>query len=252
MVDELKQRILVVDDNTIGRYTTSRILKYAGFEVMEAASGEEALEMAQQSPDLILLDVNLPDMSGFEVCQRIKSHQQTCDIPVIHLTAQEVKSEAVVAGLEGGADGYLIQPIKSRELIAWIKTNLRVKNSKISVKRIPEASDDFYAYTKDLLCILDEDSRFWRLSNSWEVTLGYPLEHLLGRPFLELVHPDDSQETQTVLAKLKDENITADYVNRCLHQDGSYRWIQWRYYAAKLRIYATAHDITQSKQPNPG
>jgi PAS domain S-box-containing protein len=250
MVDELKPRILVVDDNAIGRYTTTRILRYAGFKVMEAAGGEEALEMAQQSPDLILLDVNLPDMSGFEVCQRIKSHQQTCHIPVIHLTAQAIKSEAVVTGLEGGADAYLVQPISPRELVAWIKTSLRIRNAKIPIER-SEVSDEFCAYTKDLLCIIDENSCFWRLSVSWEVTLGYPLELLLGRPFLELVHPDDSQETQRILAKLKEENTTADYINRCRHQDGSYRWIQWYYYAARQRIYATAHDITPSKQPNP-
>ncbi|CAA9892471.1 conserved hypothetical protein [Candidatus Methylobacter favarea] len=243
MVDQLKQRILVVDDNPIGQYTTVRILNYAGFEVMAAASGKEALEMAQQSPDLILLDVNLSDMSGLEVCQHIKSDPETSHIPVIHLTAEEIRSEAVVAGLEGGADAYLVQPISPRELVAWIKTSLRIRKFKLPVKSIQEASDEFYAYTKDLLCILDENDCFWRLSNSWEVTLGYPLEYLLGRPFLELVHADDSQETQRVLAQLKNENTRVDHVNRCRHQDGSYRSILWHYYSAKLYIYATAQHI---------
>ncbi|MDD5578541.1 MAG: response regulator [Methylobacter sp.] len=254
MIDGIKPLILVADDNTIGRYTTTRILKYAGFEVMEAVSGEETLELAQQNPDLILLDVNLPDMNGFEVCQELKSHLQTREIPVIHLTAQEIRSESVVKGLEGGADAYLVQPITPKELIAWIKTSLRIRNAKFSADKIQDAqnaSDDMYAHTRDLLCILDQSRCFWRLSNSWKITLGYSLTQLLGRPFLELVHPEDSPATKLVLDKLKEENITIDHINRCLHQNGAYRLIKWRYYSAHLLIYATAHDITQGMEPDP-
>jgi CheY-like chemotaxis protein len=77
--------VLVVDDTEAQRYTTSYALRKAGFEVIEAATGRRALAMAEQQPDMILLDIVLPDLDGIEVCRRLKSNPATSEIPVIHL-----------------------------------------------------------------------------------------------------------------------------------------------------------------------
>ena len=80
-------RVLVVDDTEGNRYATSRLLRSAGFEVEESTTGSEALAAVQRHPDLIVLDVNLPDMTGFEVVERLRRSPELASIPVLHLSA---------------------------------------------------------------------------------------------------------------------------------------------------------------------
>jgi two-component system, cell cycle sensor histidine kinase and response regulator CckA len=120
-----RARILNVDDNEAGRYSVTRILKQAGFEVMEAPTGAEALKQAMKLPDLVLLDVNLPDINGFEVCRRLKSEPATQAIPILHLSATYKDTKATVNGLDGGADGYLTQPVEPPVLLAHINALIR-------------------------------------------------------------------------------------------------------------------------------
>ena len=100
-----RPHILNVDDNDAGRYAVTRTLRQAGFEVSEAVNGTEALHKVMEKPDLVILDVNLPDLSGFEVCRRIKADPETDFIPVIHLSATSIQTDSKVEGLEGGATG---------------------------------------------------------------------------------------------------------------------------------------------------
>ena len=127
MPNSSKPRILNVDDNAAGRYISSRILQQNGFDVMEAATGREALRLADGLPDLILLDVSLPDIDGFEVCKQIKTNPRTATIPIVHLSAAHVAGTDRVMGLEYGADGYLTQPVEPLVLVATIKAFLRTK-----------------------------------------------------------------------------------------------------------------------------
>src|SRR5258708_40128676 len=100
--------ILNVDDNDAERYAVSRVLRRAGFDTREAMNGGDALGIAlPQYPTLILLDVNLPDISGIEVCRRLKADPATASIPVLMLSASSIRDVDRVRGLEGGADGYL-------------------------------------------------------------------------------------------------------------------------------------------------
>ncbi len=119
--------ILYADDTEAQRYAVSRVLRKAGFRVLEAHTGRQALEMGASSPDLVILDVNLPDISGLEVCRRMKTEQATARTPILQVSATSVSTEARVAGLEGGADAYLTQPIEPQELIATVRALLRVR-----------------------------------------------------------------------------------------------------------------------------
>jgi len=135
LVDTSSCRILAVDDNDAIRYTLVRSLRDAGFQVMEARNGVEARAMAAQNPDLITLDVNLPDVHGFELCKQLKGDPATAHIPILHLSSTFIDPESRVYGLASGADAYLAEPIDRAELVATIGALLRLKNAETQARQ---------------------------------------------------------------------------------------------------------------------
>ena len=120
-------RVLVVDDNPSGRQLLVDIILSMNLDVLQAANGPEALAQTRQYlPDLILLDVTMPGMSGFEVVSELKSEPRTAKIPIVLLTAMD-SIENRVHGLKLGADDYLSKPFNPRELMERVKTRLRLK-----------------------------------------------------------------------------------------------------------------------------
>ncbi|HEY9664922.1 MAG TPA: PAS domain S-box protein, partial [Allocoleopsis sp.] len=111
-----------------------------------------------------------------------------------------------------------------------------------------EDLDRFFSVALDLLCIANLDGYFLQLNPLWEKTLGYTLEELKHRKFLDFVHPEDINSTQAALAALSEHQEVLNFVNRYRHQDGSYRWIEWRSIPVNGLIYASARDITEQKQ----
>ncbi|BAZ14152.1 two-component response regulator [Calothrix sp. NIES-4071] len=120
-------KVLVVDDHAASRMTSVALLAMEGYEIIEADSGFSAIEqIVNSSPDLILLDVMMPGMDGFEVCQRIKQNEQTRLIPVIFITALNDKRSRI-HGIEVGADDFLTKPFDRLELAARVKSLVRQK-----------------------------------------------------------------------------------------------------------------------------
>ncbi len=113
--------ILVVDDYAPHAYALTRSLGARGFQVITAATGTEALERAAQMPDLVLLDVGLPDVNGFEVCRRIKANPKTAGIPVVFISATHQNQESVIEGDRCGASAFLFHPITPEELLPVIQ-----------------------------------------------------------------------------------------------------------------------------------
>jgi PAS domain S-box-containing protein len=125
-----KQEILVIDDTIANLKLVSVFLKKAGFDVRAARSGIQALKLLERvSPDLILLDVMMPDMDGFETCRQLKSWEKTKDIPVIFMTAMAdfANPDKKVQGLTLGAVDYISKPIQLDEVLARIKTHLNLR-----------------------------------------------------------------------------------------------------------------------------
>ena len=111
MPSAIRPRVLVADDREENRYVLSRVLDGAGFDCVQTGTGRQALELAQTLPDVIVLDVRLPDISGYEVCRRIKDDPRTASVSVLQISASFVSSDDRVRALEAGADGYLTHPI---------------------------------------------------------------------------------------------------------------------------------------------
>jgi adenylate cyclase len=119
--------ILIADDNEANREILGRLLEARGYELVMASDGEEALTCARSKlPDLILLDVMMPKMDGFEVCQRLKADKNLPFMPIILVTAR-ADSKDVVRGLEAGGDEYVTKPIDQAALVARVRSALRIK-----------------------------------------------------------------------------------------------------------------------------
>ena len=138
--------ILNVDDSDGARYAKSRILTRAGFKVIEASNGGDALLRARQErPNLILLDVKLPDINGLEVCRQLKGGAETNTILVLQTSASCIGTADKIRALDGGADNYLVEPIEADELIANVKALLRLGKVERALRDVDRRKDEFLA-----------------------------------------------------------------------------------------------------------
>jgi len=125
MKQEIK--ILIVDDDPDVLFATARALRKEGYEVIEASTGRECLSKAKENkPDLILLDVMLPDIEGTEICKQIKADPFFEGIFVVLLSGFKIASDDQAAGLDTGADGYIARPISNLELLARVRAMARI------------------------------------------------------------------------------------------------------------------------------
>ncbi len=131
--------ILNVDDYVPGRYARTKVLRQLGFPIFEAGTGGEALEMvSRHRPTLVILDVNLPDMSGFDVCRRIRSNPDTAYTTIVHMSASSIQSQHQVLGLDAGADGYIVEPVDPEVLLATVNAFLRARRAEEALRKSTE------------------------------------------------------------------------------------------------------------------
>ena len=116
-----QRTVLVVDDYEAQRYAMSRLLQQAGFAVLVAGTGEESLARARQHPDVILLDVGLPDMTGFEVCRRLKANPEPAEAPVVFVSGTYMSPDDVVQGEKVGGCCFLFHPVSVDHLLVVIE-----------------------------------------------------------------------------------------------------------------------------------
>lgn len=127
--------VLVVDDNVQNLELLQAYLEELPIETVTATDGQEAMaKVAQQAPDLILLDIMMPQMSGFEVCKKLKADPATADIPIIMITALSEISD-IERGVESGTDDFLTKPVNKLELLTRVKSLLRLRHLKSELER---------------------------------------------------------------------------------------------------------------------
>ena len=142
----VQETILVVDDNEPQRYAKTRILQAAGFRTVESNTGFGGLELARtQKPGLVLLDIKLPDIDGFEVCRRLREDLETASIAIVQITASYERPEHAVRGLEGGADTFLVAPVDPTVLVATVRAMLRLRRAETALREADRRKDEFLA-----------------------------------------------------------------------------------------------------------
>ena len=169
---ERRPRILIVDDREQNRYVLCRALRQANYECLEATRGSEALAHATMLPDVIVLDVNLPDMSGFEVCRRIKSNPVTSQISVLQISASMVSSESKTRALDAGADGYLIHPIDGTVLIATVRSLLRLRVAEGVARYAAKQWQATFDALSEGVAVINTDCRLSRWNAAFEALCG--------------------------------------------------------------------------------
>ena len=179
-----KPTLLVVDDDEGSRYATARVIRKEGFPVIEAANGREALKQAAKGPGLVVLDVNLPDIDGFEVCQQLKADPATSHIPILHLSASFLDDVSKVRGLDMGADAYLIQPVEPSVLLATINALLRMKRAEEALRETEQQN----AFKAELLwkapviaAFHDAELNVVWANKAYQEAVGLPVQELAGR-----------------------------------------------------------------------
>ncbi|BAY73934.1 PAS/PAC sensor hybrid histidine kinase [Nostoc linckia NIES-25] len=188
-MSELHVTILHVDDDPANRYVVTRILQNAGFTVMEAATGAAGLKAAvEYQPALIILDVKLPDLSGFEVCRQIKANPETTFIPVLHLSASFIQSQDKVEGLDSGADAYLAQPVEPIELVATVRSLLRIRRAEESAFSSAREWQSTFDSINDGVCLVDREGIILRCNRAMIEMVGKHQSEILGRLYHELIN----------------------------------------------------------------
>jgi DNA-binding response OmpR family regulator len=135
-----KPLILIVDDNAATRYAMRRVIERQGYRVLEAGTGQAGrAHIAADAIDVVILDVNLPDDSGFDIVRDLRADPRTALLPIVHVSAASIHTRDVIVGLEAGADSYLIHPVDPGVLIATVRTLLRVRAAEEELRLMREA-----------------------------------------------------------------------------------------------------------------
>ena len=255
--------ILIVDDNPTNIQVLLDALQGHGYERLVALDGEMALEQAiYAQPDLILLDVMMPGIDGFETCRRLKAEPQTAQIPVIFMTALSEVQEKI-QGFEAGAVDYVTKPLQHQEVLARIATHIALKRLQTELQqknRSLEKSEQRYALalqgSRDGIWDWDLAQGEIYFSPRWLQMLGFSEGDLPGKPqsWFDLVHPDDLDTlNRAVQQHILGETEFCDIEYRCRHKSGDYRWMLCRGVALRdknhqaFRLSGSQSDITDGK-----
>ena len=186
--------ILIVDDAPDNLGVLRKQLVQHGYQTFVANSGERALQIARRvHPDLILLDVVMPGMDGFETCRQLKSHAATRRIPVIFMSAKN-EAEDVVSGFDMGAVDYIGKPLRMAEVMARVRTQLQIRNRSETQEEQSERLRTIVDSMAEGLLIIEADGRIQFTNPACDKYLGCPAGELAGKSISDLLNPMVAQE----------------------------------------------------------
>ena len=204
-------KILVVDDNPATLYATGRVIRAAGFEVLEAETGTGAMNVASTEPvDLIVLDINLPDMDGFEVCRRIRTIPQCSTVRVVYLSASFVDDIHRVEGYEAGADAFLTHPVDPMVLVATIRALLRTRAVELQLEELLQRERG----------VREEAERANRAKDEFLATLSHelrsPLNAIIGWSEVARLRTDSEEVHQALRVILRNARFQTQLISDLL------------------------------------
>jgi PAS domain S-box-containing protein len=243
------QKIVVVDDNAASLYSTSRILRSAGFEVIEASTGAEALAAADKDIGLIVLDINLPDIDGLEVCRRLRARTHTAFLPIVHLTATFVAHDDHQHGLSAGGDSYLTHPVDPPVLIATVRALLFARQADI-VRRTTDARfRTVFELASSGIALLDSDLNYRDVNPEFCRIAGRDRAEIIGKGCIDIIAPAHHALCRTLHVALADGGRWEGTMP-VLRPDGSIAEVEWRIVAENghgARI-AIATNVTEREK----
>ncbi len=253
-------RILVVDDDSNNRDLLSRRLELRGYAVAAVMNGPEALAYLDSQPvDLVLLDVQMPVMSGIDVLRRIRERRSPVALPVLMVTAKD-QSEDVVNALELGANDYITKPIDFPVAVARMRTHLERTHAEERLRESEERYALAAAGTNDGLWDWKLDTNEIFLSRRWKAMLGYADAEISNAvpEWFDRVHPEDLPRLRQALdAHLAGDTAHFEQEHRVRHKSGAFRWVLTRGLAVRnaggeaVRIAGSQSDITEAKVVDP-
>lgn len=261
--------ILIVDDNRDNLRVVSRMLNEQGYTIRLALDGTQALESAQTSPpDLILLDIMMPEMDGFAVCEALKAHEHTCDVPIIFVSALYEVVDKIKGFSVGGVD-YITKPFQIEEVLARIETHLSIRrmqqqlieqNARLTqeIAERKRAEEAYLTLTKNTLhaLMISQDEHIVYANPMATSLTGYSCEELCtmhSNDLITLIHPDDQPVILSYVMDSMAHNPTpTQYTYRIVRKDGSIRWVEvfatLTQYRGRPASQVSFLDITERKR----
>jgi len=253
-------RLLIVDDNEMNRDMLARRLLRKGYVVVLAENAKELLERVKKDAvDLVLLDIEMPEVSGLDALQKLRDHYSAAELPIIMVTAK-AQSDDIVKALDLGANDYLTKPIDFPVAVARIGTQLSHKHAQEALKE----SEERYA-----LAALGSNDGLWdwnllsnvvHFSPRWKAMLGYQEDEVGDTPeqWFDRIHDADRERVKEEIAAHQ-KGLTPHFESehRVLHKDGSFHWMLSRGVAVHdasgnaSRMAGSQTDITEGKVSDP-
>jgi len=251
-----KTRILVVDDKPEVLGLLSEMLRVHGYEVWEASGGRQGLRLTREMrPDVLLLDVVMPDLSGIEVCRQIKADPLLSDVFVVLVSGQATSSAERVSGLEAGADEYIAKPVDSAEFLARIRTIVRLRDTTAALR----ASEKHYRSLVEILPVgvgmIDLEGRFGQVNPQAVAMMGFSGGgELLKKPVVELIQPEDRKRFKTNMANVLKTGVMRNAEYTMIRKAGQPIAVELsaavitNAAGRTLGLVMVAHDITERKR----
>ena len=242
--------ILIIDDKPANIFALEKLLEKKERTFLTATNGKEGLTIAlNKEVDLIILDVQMPDMDGFEVAQILKSNKQTKDIPIIFASAEKKEHESMMKGFDEGAVDYLSKPLDPEITKAKVAVllQLQLQRKELLEKNISlEKSSLLINNSADIIGIIDPATlKFEEVNVAFTSILGYPTEEVKGTAVTFFLHAEDRMLIQNLVKSAKEK---LSFETRIYGKDRNIRWLHWHVVVRASKWFINARDITEIKE----
>jgi PAS domain S-box-containing protein len=222
----MSKKILVIDDTKSNRYSVKRILTRVGYEVRESDNIANGLELLKAfKPNLLVLDVKLPDGNGFYVCKQIKENAENIFLPVLLTSTSFVEGRDKALGLESGADGYLTTPYDPIELVATVRSLIRIYEAEEGLRKSQQIFKTMANSIPALVWMAGTDKACYYFNKYWLDFTGRTIEQESNNGWAVGIHPEDLEKCVEVYYKAFDSRALFEMTYRLRRYDGTYRWI---------------------------
>lgn len=250
--DGKKPTVLLVDDKKENLFALETLLEELNVNILKTTSGYEGLKMAlNHDIATVLLDVQMPEIDGYEVAKLLKENSKTRSIPVIFVTAINQEPEHVVMGYESGAVDYLFKPLNASVTRAKVNAFIRLFQQKTELEEKNEQLENLTLLIQnadDLMCILEGSSLEIHASNpAWQKYLGYTKGELTNAPFYKFVGSGADELKRKLGQTLLDTEKLLDFESQMLKKTGEQEWFDWTFVFKNGKWYASGRNITDKK-----